>query len=234
MGAGLFGEILPGMQYRAYAVTGLNSQGFMNNGIAEGRQGGSNAKAEDFAFTGRVDYSPSQIPGFLIGTATFLGNSGQKDITFDNRNYNVFTQLYEGHIQYKYRGLELRALGAWSHIDDTAALNPMIGTDGSVGQESFGVYGEAAYDIMPLVWNDSSQYLAPFFRIERYNTLASVATGFDKSVGLDRWIYQAGLSYKPIPNIVVKADYRNIQDRKIAPLGIPTGDEFNLGFGFIY
>ncbi|MDD2863111.1 MAG: hypothetical protein PHC99_00105 [Methylococcales bacterium] len=217
-----------------YAVTGLNAQGFSNSGIVEGRQGGSNAKAEDFAFTGRVDYSPSQIPGFLIGAATFLGNSGQKDITFDNKNYNVFTQLYEGHIQYKYRGLELRMLGAWSHIDNTAALNPSLGSAGPIGQDSFGTYGEAAYDIMPLIWNDSSQYLAPFFRVERYNTLASVASGFNNSVGLDRWIYQAGLSYKPIPNIVIKADYRNIQDRKIVPFGIPTGDEFNLGFGFIY
>lgn len=234
MGAGVFGEILPGVQYRMYAVTGLNSQGFMNSGIAEGRQGGSNAKAEDFAFTGRVDYSPLQIPGLTVGAATFLGDSGQKDATFDGNTFNVFTQLYEGHAQYKYRGLELRVLGAWSHINDTAALNPALGTDGPLGQESFGGYVESAYDIMPLVWNDSSQYLAPFFRVERYNTLASVAANFDKSVGLDRWIYQAGLSYKPIPNVVVKADYRNIQDRKLAPLGIPTGDEFNLGFGFIY
>ncbi len=234
MGAGLFGEVLPGVQYRMYAVTGLNAQGFSNSGIVEGRQGGSNAKAEDFAFTGRVDYSPSQIPGFLIGAASFLGNSGQKDITFNNNNYNVFTQLYEGHIQYKYRGLELRALGAWSHIANTTALNPTLGSAGPIGKDSFGTYGEAAYDIMPLLWNDSSQYLAPFFRVERYNTLASVASGFNNSVGLDRWIYQAGLSYKPIPNIVIKADYRNIQDRKIVPFGIPTGDEFNLGFGFIY
>ncbi len=234
MGAGLFGEILPGVQYRMYGVTSLNAQGFSNSGIVEGRQGGSNAKAEDFAFTGRLDYSPSQIPGFLIGAATFLGNSGQKDITFDNKNYNVFTQLYEGHIQYKHRGLELRALGAWSHIADTAFLNPSLGSAGPIGKESFGTYAEAAYDIMPHLWKDSSQYLAPFFRVERYNTLAVVAKGFDNSVGLDRWIYQAGLSYKPIPNIVIKADYRNIQDRKIVPFGIPTGDEFNLGFGFIY
>lgn len=234
MGAGLFGEILPGLQYRAYAVTGLNSQGFMNSGIAEGRQGGSNAKAEDFAFTGRIDYSPNFITGLTVGTSTFLGNSGQKDAMFDGRTFNVFTQLYEGHIQYKYRGLEFRTLGAWSHIDDTAFLNPTLGTDAPLGKESFGGYVESAYDIMPLVWHNSSQYLAPFFRVERYNTLATVANGFDASVGLDRWIYQAGLSYKPIPNVVVKADYRNIQDRKIVPNGIPTGDEFNLGFGFIY
>jgi hypothetical protein len=180
-------------------------------------------------------------PGLMVGASTFLGNSGQKDATnFNNQKINVFTQLYEGHVQYKFRGLELRALGALSKIDDTEFLNPLLGADGPIGKESFGWYIEAAHDIMPFIWKDSSQYLAPFFRVERYNTLASVAndpvTGeaFDKSTGLDRWIYQAGLSYKPIDNIVIKADYRNIQDRKLLPAGVPFGDEFNLGVGFIY
>ncbi len=238
MGAGLFGEVLPGLQYRMYAMTGLNAQGFSNIGIKEGRQGGSNANADDFALTARLDYSPLNISGLLVGASTFLGNSGQNDVFFNNQKYNVFTQLYEGHIQYKYRGLELRALGAWSHIDDTAMLNPSLGSAGPVGKESFGGYVEAAHDIMPLLWKTSDQYLAPFFRVERYNTLAAIdnrfGTTFDSRVGLDRWIYQAGLSYKPVPNIVIKADYRNINDKKIVPTGIPNGDEFNFGVGFIY
>ncbi len=240
MGAGLFGEVLPGLQYRMYAMTGLNAQGFSNVGIMEGRQGGSNAKADDFAFTGRLDYSPTQISGLLFGASTFLGNSGQNDVAFNNQKYNVFTQLYEGHIQYKYRGLELRALGAFSHIDDTAFLNPNLGSAGPLGKESFGWYVEAAHDIMPLLWKESDHYLAPFFRLERYNTLSAIdnnsliGSTFDSRIGLDRWIYQAGISYKPIPNIVIKADYRNINDRKIVPMGIPNGDEFNFGVGFIY
>ncbi|MGZ4959356.1 MAG: hypothetical protein ACXV7J_08890 [Methylomonas sp.] len=241
MGAGLFGEILPGLQYRMYAMNGLNAKEFSNIGISEGRQGGSNAKAEDFAFTGRLDYTPDFAPGLMIGTSTFLGNSSQKDIVnFDNQAVNVFTQLYEGHIQYKYRGLELRALGAWGKINNTEFLNTQIAGTGPVGKENFGWYAEGAYDIMPLLWKNSSQYLAPFIRVERYNTLAAVATdpntgtAFDKSTGLDRWIYQAGLSYKPIDNIVIKADYRNINDQKLVPAGVPFGDEFNLGFGFIY
>lgn len=233
MGAGLFGEILPGLQYRIYAMNGLNANGFSTTGITEGRQGGSNAKAEDFAFTGRLDYTPNIAPGLLVGASTFLGNSGQKDIPGSGKNAAVFTQLYEGHVQYKYKGLELRALGAWSKIDDTALLNPHL-ENGPTGQESFGWYLEAAHDIMPFVWKDSSQYLAPFVRLERYNTLASVANGFSAATGLDRWIYQAGISYKPIDNIIVKADYRNIQDRKIIPEGVPSGDELNLGVGFIY
>lgn len=233
MGAGLFGEVLPGLEYRVYAMNGLNAQEFGSAGIAEGRQSGSSAKAEDFAISGRLDYSPSRLPGLMVGASTFMGNSGQKDLLFNNKQADVFTQLYEGHIQYKYRGLELRALGAWGKIDDTAAINPQL-VNGPVGAENFGGYLEAAHDIMPFVWHDSSQYLAPFFRVERYNTMASVAQGFDSSVGLDRWIYQAGLSYKPIDNIVIKADYRNINDRKIVPNGVPTGDEFNLGLGLIY
>ncbi len=240
MGAGLFGEILPGLEYRMYAMNGLNADGFTNKGIREGRQGGSNAVAEDFAFTGRLDYSPQQVPGLTVGASTFLGNSGQDDtVNYDGQKVGVLTQLYEGHIQYRYRGLELRALGAWGSVDDTEYLNPPLGNDGPVGSESFGWYVEAAHDIMPFVWKDSSQYLAPFFRVERYDTLAAVATdpntgdSFDKSTGLDRWIYQAGLSYKPIDNIVIKADYRNIDDRKLSPSG-NAGDEFNLGFGLIY
>ena len=160
-----------------------------------------------------------------------IGNSGQNQI-YAGTKADVFTQLYEGHLQWKYRGLEFRTLGSWGHIDNADILSVAAGQ--TIGSENYGWYSEIGYDVMPLLIPASLQYLAPFFRVERYNTLAAVATGFDNSVGLDRWIYQAGLSYKPIPNIVVKADYRNIQDRKIAPLGIPTGDEFNLGFGFIY
>ena len=240
MGAGLFGEILPGLEYRMYAMNGLNADEFSNIGIKEGRQGGSNGKAEDFAFSGRLDYSPDFVPGLLVGAATFLGNSSQKDaVNFDGQGVDVFTQLYEGHIQYKYRGLELRALGAWGKIDNTEFINQSADA-GPVGKENFGWYVEAAHDIMPFIWKGSSQYLAPFFRVERYNTLAAVATDpdtglpYDQSTGLDRWIYQAGLSYKPIDNIVIKADYRNIRDRKLVPADVPFGDEFNLGVGFIY
>jgi hypothetical protein len=42
-------------------------------------------------------------------------------------------------------------------------------------------------------------------------------------------IYQIGVNYKPIPNVVIKADYRNFKQKAgIAP------DDFNLGVGFIF
>ena len=230
LGGGLFGEILPGLQYRMYAVNGLNAEGFASDGIAEGRQEGSLALAEDFAFTGRVDYVPSAAPGLLVGASAYLGDAGQNQL-FLGKKIAAFTQLYEGHVQWRYRGLEFRALGAYGHIGNADVLSAAKGE--TIGSSNYGWYTEAAYDVMPLLWKDSSQYLAPFVRYEHYNTLASVPEGFDTSLQprgfYDQWIYQAGLTYKPIPNIAIKADYRNIH----SAAGQPP-DEFNLGVGFIY
>jgi len=226
MGAGLFGEVVPGLQYRMYAINSLNAEGFTSAGIREGKGGGSVAVANDWAFTGRLDYTPNFVPGVLMGASTFLGNAGQ-DESYLGRRPNVFTQLYEGHIQWHYKGLEMRALGAVGLIGNANVLSASKGEP--IGSQNYGWYTEAAYDVMPWLWKDSTQYLAPFFRYERFNTQADVPTGFTPDRLFDRWIYQGGLTYKPIPNISIKADYRNISSA-----GGPVPDEFNLGFGFIY
>ncbi|MFM8332544.1 MAG: hypothetical protein ACKN9T_12715, partial [Candidatus Methylumidiphilus sp.] len=67
IGAGVWGEITPGLQYRIYGMNGLNAEGFESSGIREGRQSGSKAIAEDFAFTGRIDYDMPFAPGLLAG-----------------------------------------------------------------------------------------------------------------------------------------------------------------------
>ena len=226
IGVGLFGEILPGLQYRTYVVNGLNADGFGSSGIREGRQSGSKARADDLAFTGRLDYAPPAIPGLLVGGSAFLGNAGQGE-TFAGTKPSVFTQLYEGHIQYRYRGLELRTLGSWGHIGDADFLSAAKGE--TIGESNYGAYGEIAYDVMPLIWRGSTQYLAPFFRYETFDTIASTPTGFADDGSFDREIYQVGMSYKPIPNVVLKADYRNIR----AKVGNPA-DEVNIGMGFVF
>jgi hypothetical protein len=231
IGVGLFGELLPGLQYRIYAVNGLDARGFdSESAIREGRQNGSEVTAEDLAFTGRLDYSPGFAPGLLIGGSAYLGNSGQ-DQTFNGQKADVFTQLYEGHVQWRYRGIELRALGAWGHIDDAELVSAenctVISANCTViGEAFYGWYAEAAYDVMPLLWTGTTQYLAPFFRYEQLDTVAEAAAD-DPS--RDREIFQGGLSYKPIPNVVIKADYRNFE----AEAG-DRADEFNLGLGFIF
>ena len=226
IGVGLFGELIPGLTYTAYAVNGLNADEFSDSGIRDGRQGGSKAKAEDMAFVGRVDYAPAFVPGLSVGGSAYLGNSGQ-DQTFAGQKADVFTQLYETHVQWKYRGLEFRALGSYGHIDDAALLSADKGK--TVGSDNYGWYTEVGYDVMPFLMPDSTQYLAPFFRYEQFDTIASAPAGFLDDPTKDQRIYQFGVNYKPIPNVVIKADYRNFDSK-----GGDLPDDFNLGLGFIF
>ncbi|MDD1641355.1 MAG: hypothetical protein LUQ68_07640, partial [Methylococcaceae bacterium] len=226
IGVGLFGAITPNLTYTGYVINGLDAQGFNSNGIRDGRQNGGQALAENFGYVARMDYTPDALPGVSVGTSAYLGNSGQ-DLNYKGKTPNVFTQLYEGHVQWKYRGLEFRTLGSWGHINDAGILSAYKGQ--TVGSANYGWYTEIGYDVLPLVFKDTPQYLAPFFRYEQYDTIASTPSGYKDNQNLDREIFQVGLQYKPIPNVVIKADYRNFSAQKGS---VP--DDFNLGFGFIY
>ncbi|MDD1623174.1 MAG: hypothetical protein LUO94_00195 [Methylococcaceae bacterium] len=226
IGVGLFGAITPNLTYTGYVVNGLDAQGFNSNGIRDGRQGGATAYAQNFGYVARTDYTPDALPGVSVGGSAYVGNSGQ-DLEFNGQKPNVFTQLYEAHVQWKYRGLEFRTLGSWGHINDAGILSAFQGE--TVGSQNYGWYTEVGYDVLPLIFKDTPQYLAPFFRYEQYDTIAKAPNGFKDNQNLDRQIFQVGLQYKPIPNVVIKADYRNFSAEEGS---VP--DDFNLGLGFIY
>ena len=226
IGVGLFGELMPNLTYTTYVVNGLNAADFNADGIRSGRQKGSQVKAEDLAFVGRLDYAPNFLPGVSIGGSAYLGNSGQNQI-YAEQQIDAFTQLYEGHLQWKYRGIEFRTLGSYGFIDDAGILSTH--KKQTIGSENYGWYTELGYDVLPLLFPNSTHYLAPFFRYEQFDTIASTALGFADDETKDRQVYQFGLHYKPIPNVVIKADYRNFTAKKGS---VP--DDFNLGFGFIF
>lgn len=226
IGVGLFGELAPDLTYTTYVVNGLNAKEFSSGGIRDGRQAGSQAKAEDLAFVGRMDYAPRWVPGVTVGGSAYFGNSGQNQL-YAGQQVDAFTQLYEGHLQWKYRGLEFRALGSWGHIDDADVLSRDRGQ--VIGSSNYGWYSEVGYDILPWLMPDTTHYLAPFFRYEQFDTIATAPIGFLDDDARDKSIWQFGLQYKPIPNVVIKADYRNFMSKKG---DLP--DDFNLGVGFIF
>ena len=226
LGVGLFGQITPELTYTTYVMNGMDASAFTSGGIRNGRQSGAQAQAESFGYVGRLDYTPSYLTGVTIGGSAYVGESGQNKL-YANKNVDVLTQLYEGHVQWKYRGLEMRALGSWGSVGDADVLS--TAKKQAIGSENYGFYTEVGYDILPHIISNTDQYLAPFFRYEQYDTLAKVPVGYADNENLDRQIYQVGLQYKPIPNVVIKADYRNF----VAKKGI-VADDFNLGFGFIF
>ena len=225
-GAGVFGDTGP-VQWRAYLVAGLSSAGFEADGIREGRQGGSDSLAEDLAFSARADFTG--VSGLLAGASVFTGNSGQ-GATVGAAEIGGRLTLFEGHAQYDWRGLQLRVLGARTRIEDAALINEQNGLTGaeSIGECQHGWYAQAAFDVMTL-WPAGRWSVAPFVRYEQLDTQAEVPDGFLKDPANDRSVLVAGVDVKPIPNVVIKADFQS--DRNQARTGT---NRFHLAVGYLF
>ena len=225
-GAGVFGST-GAFEWRAYAVAGLDSAGFEGSGIREGRQGGSESKADDLAFTGRLDFTG--VPGLLVGASVFTGNSGQ-GATVDSRELGARVTLLEGHLQYEHRGFQLRALAARTRLGDAALINARNGLAGaeSVGERQYGWYVQAAYDVMTLAprgqWS-----VTPFVRYEKLDTQQRVPPGFARDPANARSLLTAGVGVKPLPNVVLKADFQ--RGTNAARNGV---NQFNLAVGYLF
>jgi hypothetical protein len=93
----------------------------------------------------------------------------------------------------------------------------------------FGGYVEVAYDVIPVFFPGSEQSLEPFFRFEYVDTQADVPGGFLADRTFARRIYTPGIQWKPIPNVVLKLDYRNTD-----AFAGDVGDEVSFGFGLVF
>ena len=220
-GLGLYGES-GSLSYRAYLINGFRGEEFGSGGLRGGRQSGGKAIANDFAFVGRLDWAPAE--GLLFGGSVYSGDSGQ-DLPID-----VSTTILELHGMASLRGWSFRALWADASVDDVAELNGLLGLTGaaSVGEDLGGWYAEVGYDLTTMMrFGESS--ITPFVRYEQVDTQKSVPSGFSRNPANDQEILTIGVSWKPIPQTIFKADYQLIE--------IGTGDEnrqFNLGLGYIF
>ncbi len=231
LGVGFHGTILPGLTYRTYVTNSLNAKGFTSADIRGARQQGNRAFLEDLAWTGRLDYSP--IPGLQVGGSFFWGDTGQDQLfetstdpkVSKKKKVNPNLTLFEAHAQYEYRGLWLRTLYAQGNISDARALS--IDLKQPISSRTMGGYAEVGYDILPLIFPETEMSLSPFIRYERIDTQADVPSGFTADESKDVEVINAGFSFKPIPNVVLKFDYRNLSAQKGR-----VADEVTVGLGF--
>jgi hypothetical protein len=218
-GFGLFGEA-GALSYRTYIVAGLDASGFTAGGIRGGRQEGIESTADDLAWVGRLDFTG--VSGLLVGGSAYVGDSGQ------GLDPGVGTQILEGHVEWRWKGLQLRALAVQAELDDVAELNDELGLSGnrSIGEKLTGQYVEAGYDVLA---GRSDQAFIPFGRWETYNTQDEVPGGFSADPATDVEVLTLGFSYKPIDQIVLKVDHQNFDNE--AGTGI---DQFNVLLGWIF
>ncbi|MDJ0848487.1 MAG: hypothetical protein QNK04_08925 [Myxococcota bacterium] len=228
-GFGVFGSIGEYVQYRIYGVNGLDGSEFGTQGIRGGRQKGSQALADDLAVVGRVDFTPT--PGVIVGGSFYVGNSGQDQEGEGGKLPGSRTTLFDVHAQWKWQGLHLRGLFTMLFIDDAARLSSAIngGPPGfSIAETMLGGYAEVAYDV--LQWFDQGERtLEPYYRFEYYDTQWEVPSGFSRDKTKEIVSHTVGVQYEPIPNVVLKADYRarKPNDGRIA-------DEWNMGIGYVF
>ena len=90
-----------------------------------------------------------------------------------------------------------------------------------------GGYFEVAYNT--LFWLKTGQELLAFARFEKYDTQAEVPDGYDPQPELDVDEYTFGLTYRPLPQLVWKADLQ-LRDRR---LGLDEL-QINAGFGYMF
>ncbi|MEM7393215.1 MAG: hypothetical protein AAF492_12795, partial [Verrucomicrobiota bacterium] len=232
-GVGIFGTLNDFIDYKAYLVNGLRGERFSGKGLRGGRQKGSEAKADDLAGVIRIDLNPN--PGLIIGGSAYFGDSGQ-DI-----GIGVGTEIYEAHIDYQAHGWSVRALGTVANVDDVAELNRfraaaaasdgMVPADSeidSVGEELVGWYVEVGYDLLNSV-ESGEKSITPYVRYEEYNTQEDTPAGFKTSAKYDVEVITVGVNYKPIDEIVFKADYQFYDDEADS-----VSDQFNLSMGYVF
>ena len=178
----LGGEIAPGFSYDLAVTSGLETPTSGKNAYLprKGRQKGSKATAEDFAYTGRLKYTA--IPGLELAATLMY----QEDIAQGMGGDDASALLWETHAVYQTGNFSLRALYAMWDIDGDEA--EALGRD-----EQDGWYIEPSYKLTPR--------LGFFARYSEWDNNA----GDTVDTEIEEW--DLGLNFWLVENVVFKADW---------------------------
>ncbi len=248
LGVCLYGGLngLP-LLYTVGVVNGLNNEGLQHGtGLRGGRMEGSNAPANNLAFTASLQYTIQnfklQASGYVGGT-TGLSRRGADSLGLDGGALGTPVYLGEANVQYNRDGLAAKLLGAYVSMPDANKVN--IAYAKNLPYSFYGAYAELAYD-----WLYSRHRQAQFISFARYEALdLNASTPAAPEAIYDGTLRQShlilGFSYLPIPNIAIKADVRlqhtGEQNRALvlnpAPNALPyqqSNTFLNIGIGYSF
>ena len=237
MGAGFYGDV-GDFAYQTYLMTALDAEGFSDSGLRGGRGKGARTPSDDMSFISRVDYVG--VNGLTLGGSLSVGQHGQDNLAPDPNSTtanplppvdigSASTMMYELHVDYRTGPWVFRALYAAADIDsdDVVKFNNAQGNAAGdeLAESMNGFYGEVAYDVMNLIAPGATAQVRPFVRWEQIDTQATMAPGGTADPSKDNQIVTMGVNYKPIPQVVIKADYEHWEDKN---------DRFNIVFGYVF
>ena len=248
VGIGLYGVVnaLPGLNYNISLTNGLNSSGFSNgSGIRGGRQLGSATTGTGLGASGALLY---YVNNFRIQASGYVGGStGVEKRVADSLQLNsgAFGNpviLGELDAQYINNGWNVKILGTTVSIPDAANIN--LAYANNTPKSIYGGYAEVAYDFLHNRFK-GSRSLAAFGRFETLDLNAKIpSNGIQNDANKQQYIV-AGVTYKPLRGVTVKADYveRITGEQNPAliitpfPQQVPyfTKNGFvNIGFGYSF
>ncbi len=225
-GAGFIGSF--GMvNLRAYVTNGLNGAGFTSAGLRGGRQRGVQARAANMAFSGRFDVTP--VPGLIAGVGLYTGGSGQEQVVLAGEQIDLDTTVAEVHGQFQIRGFDVRGLFARATVDDAgaASLALRLPLTAPIAEAMEGGYVQLGYNVLSQI--DTNIAFTPYARYEQVDTQDEVPPGFMRDLARDGDFTTFGVEVKPIPNVVLKAEYQWITNA--ANTGRNQAN-VNLGYSF--
>ncbi|MGC2776741.1 MAG: hypothetical protein WA418_14030 [Bradyrhizobium sp.] len=247
--AGFYGKIVDGLNYQFQASQSAEDfgdgfdhrgdNGHINPGGYEGGISGSEALAlsrapigdyrqlsNELAYTFRLSYAPSFLPGFAGSSAVYYSPNvtprgayatlpDGSEVPLGKNAMTIFNT--EARYRVPNTGLELRAEYAYvnfSNPENLRANNDLV-DDNNVGKNMWGYSGEIAYHFRAP--NDYD--IVPFYRYTRQNFQTAGVLGSDITNGLhnvtgsgDMTFHDVGLAVFPNPSLVYKLNYTKVID----------------------
>jgi len=237
LGAGLFGEVIPGLRYQAAVVSGLDASGFSSVApLWGGRGDGTNLAIHDAGVTGRIELADLP-PGLVVGAAGYVGGAAHDIPELSGMRAGVV----EGDVRYRRHGLNVRAEYARLYVVNSYLVNDYLGLLGqsAVPARGRGFYLELGYDILRLAGAPAKQELELFAAYENvnprsqmspynYNPPAITGPGQlpPEAPSSARGFVRGGFNYRPHPAVVLKVDVQVA----LNTVGVP-GQPLNLAAG---
>ncbi|MDH5517568.1 MAG: hypothetical protein OEY36_07075 [Gammaproteobacteria bacterium] len=224
--------------YRALVVNGLDSSGFSSqNWVAGGYQTRMEfANADDLAIVAVLDY-PLANHG-LIGAAMYAGNSASNRHQ-QNLAVSANVNIWEIHARYQQGPWIVRSqvmAGTVENSDLITDANKNLVNQGvrgisatPVGHAAEAAYIEAAYNLLHS--GTVNGRLDLFIRYDEFDTMAAVEGTIQDNLRYQRNSTTLGLNYKPLPNIVFKAE---LAEHQHAGEIANQFDHFALGLGVTF
>ena len=230
---GEFGRGYGSFDYQLQVVEGLNANGFDRNNWAGGASQGI-FEEDNFtspAYVARLDYVG--VPGLTLGGSFYYckdaASNSDKQQTY---NFVVPVRIFSADAQYINRYVTARCNFLWGNISNSSKLSSKNGKLSSaspysrtapIAHKAVSYGGEVGLNVKGIVGSDNCPVIFPFVRYEYYNSQEDVVAPLVADARLKTSMWTAGVNWKPIPQIVVKADYTA---RKIGSGAYNSENEF--------